>query len=116
MTGGGSKGTILDDTVIIVLIFLLFSSPVSEESTRRGRRRGRVTGYNTCHLADAFIQSDLQLIRLSRRHCPLEQCGVKGLAHGPNSCADLIMAAPGIEPPMLRFKSCSLNITQQAAA
>ena len=24
----------------------------------------------TCHLADAFIQSDLQLIRLSRRHTP----------------------------------------------
>ena len=43
----------------------------------------------TCHLADAFIQS------------PLEQCGVKGLAQGPNSCADLIVATPEIEPPTL---------------
>ena len=30
-----------------------------------------------------------QLIRLSRRQSPLNQCGVKGLAQGPNSCADL---------------------------
>ena len=43
-----------------------------------------------CHLADAFIQSDLQLIRLSRRH--------------NSSCADLIVAAPGIEPPTLRVQ------------
>ena len=27
---------------------------------------------------------------------PLEQCGVKGLAQGPNSCGDLIMATPAI--------------------
>ena len=60
--------------------------------------------YITCHLADALIQSDLQLLRLSRRHFPLEQCGVKGLAQGPNSCADLIVAAPGIEPPTLRVQ------------
>ena len=60
--------------------------------------------YITCHLADVFIQSDLQLIRLSRRHTPLEQCGVKGLAQGPNSCADLIVATPGIEPPTLRVQ------------
>ena len=58
----------------------------------------------SCHLADAFIQRDLQLIRLSRRHTPLEQCGVKGLAQGPNSCADLIVATPGIEPPTLRVQ------------
>ena len=37
------------------------------------------------HLADAFIQSDLQLITLSRIHAPLEQCGVKGLAQGPTA-------------------------------
>ena len=60
--------------------------------------------YITCHLADAFIQSDLQLIRLSRRHSPQEQCGVKGLAQGSNSCADLIVATPGIEPPTLRVQ------------
>ena len=57
--------------------------------------------HTTCHLAEAFIQSDLQLIRLCRRHTPKEQCGVKGLAQGPKSCADLIMATPGIEPPTL---------------
>ena len=52
----------------------------------------------TCYLADAFIQSDLQF-RLSKKQSPLEQCGVKGLAQGPNSCADFIVATPGITPP-----------------
>ena len=60
--------------------------------------------FMTCYLADAFIQSDLQLIRLSRRHTPLVQCGVKGLAQGPNSCADLKVATPGTEPPTLRVQ------------
>ena len=54
-----------------------------------------------CYLVDSVIQSDLQLIRLIRRHTPLEQCGVKGLAQGPSSCADL-MATPGLEPPTFR--------------
>ena len=58
----------------------------------------------TLHLADAFFQSGLQLIGLSRWHFPLEQCGVKGLAQGSNSCAELIMAIPGIEPPTLRVQ------------
>ena len=58
----------------------------------------------TLHLAEAFIQSDLQLIRLSRRHTPLEQCGVKGLAQGPNSCSDLILATPGIESLTLQVQ------------
>ena len=65
--------------------------------------------YLSCHLADAFIQSDLQLVRLSRRHTPLEQCGVKGLAQGPNSCADLNVATPGIKPPTLRVQVKYLN-------
>ena len=56
----------------------------------------------TCHLADAFIQSNLQLSY--RRHSPLEQCGVKGLAQGLNSCAYLIVATPGIEPPTLQVQ------------
>ena len=34
---------------------------------------------------------------------------MKGLAQGPNSCADLIMAAPGIEPPTLRVQVKLLN-------
>ena len=37
-----------------------------------------ISQYIICHLADAFIQSDLQLIRLSMRHSHLQQCGVKG--------------------------------------
>ena len=40
---------------------------------------------------------------------PWEQCGVKGLAQGPNSSADLILAAPGIEPPTLRIQGKLLN-------
>ena len=62
----------------------------------------------TCHLDDAFIQSDLQLIRLSRR-----QCGVKGLAQGPNSCGHFIVATPGIEP--CGSQSCTFTTTLQAA-
>ena len=42
------------------------------------------------YLVDAFIQSNLQLIRLSRG-----QCGVKGLARGPNSCRGWTV----LEPP-----------------
>ena len=45
------------------------------------------------------------MIRLrSRRHFSLEKCGVKGLAQGPNNCADLIMATPEIEPTTLRVQ------------
>ena len=35
---------------------------------------------------------------------PLEHCGVKGPAQGPNSCADLIVARPVIGPPNLRVQ------------
>ena len=58
----------------------------SANSSRRAKLRKEedIQPRNTsCHLADVFIQSDLQLIRLSRRHFPLKQCGVKGLAQGP---------------------------------
>ena len=48
-----------------------------------------ITAYCS-YLADAFIQIDLQLISLSSGQFPLEQCGVRGLAQGPNSCTDLI--------------------------
>ena len=40
--------------------------------------------YITCHLA-AFIQSDLQLIRLSRRHTPWSNVGLRALLKGPTS-------------------------------
>ena len=55
--------------------------------------------YIACHLADAFIQSDLQLIR-SAGDMPLEQCW--DLAQGPTSCTDLIVATLGIEPLTLQ--------------
>ena len=48
--------------------------------------------YITLHLADASIQAGDR------------PPGVKGLAQGPNSCADLIVATPGIEPPTLRVQ------------
>ena len=41
--------------------------------------------YITCHLADAFIQSDLQLIRLSRRHTPWSNVGLRALLKGPTA-------------------------------
>ena len=87
---------------------------ILEGNVRSGREKGGLAKeargfsetqhYITCHLADTFIQSDLQLIRLSRRHSPLEHCGVKGLAQGLNGCADLIVATPRIEPPTLRVE------------
>ena len=39
-----------------------------------------ITLHYAGYSADASIQSNLRLIRLSRRQIPLEQCGVKGLA------------------------------------
>ena len=44
------------------------------------------------------------MIRRSRGQFLLEQCGVKGLAQGPNSCTDLIQLSntPGLEPPTFR--------------
>ena len=50
----------------------------------------------TCNLSDAFIQSNLQLIRLSRRYTPWSNVGL--------SCADLIVARSGIEPPTLQIQ------------
>ena len=43
--------------------------------------------YIRCHLADAFIQSDLQLIRLNRRHISWGKCAppTYPLAQGPTA-------------------------------
>ena len=41
--------------------------------------------YITCHLADTFIQSDLQLIRLSMRHTPWSNVGLRALLKGPTA-------------------------------
>ena len=39
----------------------------------------------TYHLADTFIQSNLQLIRLSRRHTPWSNVGLRALLKGPTA-------------------------------
>ena len=66
-----------------------------------------------CYLADYFIQSDLQMIRLSRGQSLLEKCGVKGVAQQPDSCADLTVPASGPEPPTFRVEvlcpKCTLS-------
>ena len=41
-------------------------------------------------LADAFIQSDLQLIRLSRRHTPWSNVGLRALLKGPTTVQILL--------------------------
>ena len=67
--------------------------------------------YITCHLADTFIQSNLQLIRLSRKQSPLEQCGVKG------STAVQILSWPhqGTNQRPYGSKSCSLTFVLSPA-
>ena len=52
--------------------------------------------YIICHLADSFIQSNLQLIRLSRRHTPWSNVGLRALLKGPTSVQ--VVTTPGIEP------------------
>ena len=54
----------------------------------------------SCHLADTFIQSDLQLIRLSN-------VGLRALLKGPTAVQT--MATPGIEPLTLRVQVKYLN-------
>ena len=44
------------------------------------------TRTHTLHLADAFIQSDIQLIRLSRRHTPWSNVGLRTLLKGQQLC------------------------------
>ena len=61
------------------------------------------------YLADAFIESGLQVIRLSTGQSPLEQCEDKGLAQGPNSCTDLVVATLGIEPTTFQGTVKQLN-------
>ena len=53
-----------------------------------------------CYFADAFIKSksNLQLIRLSRG----KWSNMGFFSQGPNSCVDLIITTPGLEPPTFR--------------
>ena len=65
----------------------------------------------SCHLADAFIQSDLQLIRLSRRHTPWSNVGLWALLKDPTDVQ--ILSSPNHQP--CGSKSSSLTTTLQAA-
>ena len=58
---------------------------------------------------DTVIQSNLRLIRLHWGQSPLEQCGVKGFAQGPLRCADLILAALGLESPTVQVPVMCLS-------
>ena len=59
------------------------------------------------YFAGTFIQSDLQLIRLSRSQSTQEKFGIKGLAQGPKSCKDLIAATLG--KFMCKYYNCETN-------
>ena len=67
----------------------------------------RLSQNRILHLADAFIQRDLQLIRLSRRPTPWSNVGLRALLKSP--AAMQIVASPGIEPPTLRVQVKLLN-------
>ena len=57
-----------------------------------GSRSDPAGALHCAYLADAFIQSDLRLIRLTRGKNPPEPMkGVKGLAQGPNTAAWILM-------------------------
>ena len=47
--------------------------------SRLSDHRLSINIYITCDLADTFIQSDLQLIRLSRRHTPWSNVGLRAM-------------------------------------
>ena len=94
--------------------------PKKQKPTEASTARRAHLHYITCHLADAFIQSDLQLIRLSRRHSPLEHCGVKGycwaLLEGPTAVQILSWPHQGSNHRPCGSKSSSLITTLQAAS
>ena len=65
--------------------------------------------YLTCHLADAFIQSHLQLIRLSRRPTPWSIMGLRAMLKGQQLHL-------GSNHRPCGSKSSSLTATLQAAS
>ena len=71
--------------------------------------------YITYHLADAFIQSDLQLIRLSRRHTPWSNVGLRALFKGPTAVQILLWPHQGLNHRPCGCKSSNLTSTLQAA-
>ena len=69
----------------------------------------RVCWFSGCYIscfADAFIQSDLQLIRLSRGQSPLEQYGVKG----PTAVRILLWPHLGLNHQRSGSQSCSTRL------
>ena len=60
--------------------------------------------YITCHLADTFIQSDLQWIRLSRRYTHWSNVGISALFKGPKA----VQILPWPQP-------CGVQVELQAA-
>ena len=71
--------------------------------------------YIICHLADAFIQSDLQLIRQSRRHTPWSNVGLRALLKGPTAVQILSWPHQRSSHQPCRSKSSSLTTMLQAA-
>ena len=69
----------------------------------------------SCHLADAFIQSDLQLIRLSRRHTPWSNVGLRTSLKGSTAVQVLSWPHQGLNHRPCGSKSISLTATLQAA-
>ena len=69
----------------------------------------------TCHLADAFIQSDLQLIRLSRRHTHWSNVGLRVCLKGPTAVQILSWPHQGSNHRPCGSKSSRLTATLQAA-
>ena len=70
--------------------------------------------YITCHLADAFIQSDLQWIRLSRRHTPWSNVGLRASLKGPTAVQILSWPHQGSNPRPCGSQSISLTAMLQA--
>ena len=66
-------------------------------------------------ISAAFIQSDLQLIRLSRRHTPWSNVGLRALLKGPTAVQILSWPHQGSNHQPCGSKSSSLTTTLQAA-
>ena len=85
--GWGSTGTV--GTVSRPLVTSHPSCPTNRPLPhafpQHWQPRTKATHYIACHLADAFIQSDLQLIRLSRRHTPWSDVGLRASLKGPTA-------------------------------
>ena len=71
--------------------------------------------YITCHLANAFIQSDLQFIRLSRRHTTWSNVGLRALLKGPTAVQIFSWPHQASNHRPCRSKSSTLTTTLQTA-